>query len=215
MKGKEFVLTNGEKFIRQNLDGKYEQVANLSMADTYETKKKAMNVMLNSIPKVMSRSYYVAEVTSGGLVQNCATRPPKPTKTRCGQMFAFEETKVEPKWYDGFLKIGVLFDTAMRRNHELSQEISDIEAQIVDLEHYIEFYSLNARDGYKVYKKLHSLFLERRKLKNEQSVVMAINKNCSASEQIKNIEQAIKKGTGNAYNPRILLDLFESGINAI
>ena len=138
MSAREFVLTNGKKFIRQNVDGKYEQVANLVMADTYESKKKAMNVMLNSISKVLSRSYYVAEVQNGELIQNCVPRPPKTIKKKSNQKYSFDTHEEKAKWYDGFLGVGALFDIAMQRNYELSQEISDIEAKIVDLEHYMD-----------------------------------------------------------------------------
>ena len=77
----------------------------------------------------------------------------------------------------------------MKRNYEISQELSEVESMIVDLEHYIEFSVLNARDGYVAYKKLHNLLLRRRKIKNEQKVVNMITKNYGIADDIKQIEK--------------------------
>lgn len=212
---KEFVLTNGTKFIRRNINDKYEQVTNITMADTYRSKKQAMNIMLNSIPKSMSRLFYVAEIKDGKLIQSCAPRPPKAKQIRGNKGYRYDRNSLNdaPNWYDGFVGMDKLFQTAKIRNNELSQEISNIESMITDLEHYIEFSHLNAREGYKTYKELHKMLNRRRSLKDEQKVVSAINKNYSALDGINHIIQAVEHKTGNEYIPRLLADLFENGID--
>lgn len=212
---KQFVLTNGTKFIRQNLDGKYEVVSNQSLADIYESSQVARNILLNSISKATSSNYYVAEIKNNKLVQTCATRVPKTVRKCSNNVVVAKQCEGEEKWYDKLLGIGELFEHAMKRNYEISQELSDVDSMIVDLEHYIEFSELNARDGYVAYKKLHNLLLRRRKIKNEQKVVNVITKNYGIADDIKQIEEIIRIGTGSEYHPRILVDLFESGIGIL
>lgn len=212
---REFVITDGKKFIRQDFSGKYSQVNVLSMADTYNSQKAATNIMLNSISKSLSRRYYVGEIVDGKVIQCNSPRCPKTVKACGEQVYHFENDFRNMKWCTNFIGLEGLFEDAMKRGRELSQEISDIDAQIIDLEHYIEFTSLNARDGYKIYRKLKELFCKRRFLKNEQKVVSVINKNHSASQQISSIIKAINGCDNSEYKPRILIDLFEKGIDVL
>lgn len=49
----------------------------------------------------------------------------------------------------------------------LKNKLSKIELLNIDIEHFIEFNDLNASDGYKIYKILHELRVQRRKIKNQ------------------------------------------------
>lgn len=49
----------------------------------------------------------------------------------------------------------------------LKEKLSKIELLNIDIEHFIEFNDLNASDGYKIYKILHELRVQRRKIKNQ------------------------------------------------
>lgn len=214
MIGKFFVITNGRKFIRQDIDGKFQQVNNQALADTFVSQKEAKNIMLNSIPKVWSRTYYIAEIINGEIVQCNAPRSPKVTKPRSGQKYQFNNEFKNNRWCRGFEDMENIFDDALKRGQELIKEISNTDAQIVDLEHFIEFCPLNASDGYKAYKKLRELLRKRRQLKNEQKVVNTINSNHIALEHIEAVVRAIKSLDGYKYEPRIMPELFESGIKS-
>lgn len=215
MNEREFVLTDGKKFIRQNLDNKFVTTLNLSLADVFMSQKAADNIKKNSLTKAMSRMFYVAEVVNGKIIQCDHQRPQKIEKSNRNNEFYFtQENKfVDTKWHKGFSGLLDLFNEASTRRNELSQELSNIEAEIVDIEHYIEFTSLNARDGYKIYRKLRDLLRERRYIKDEQKVVNAINSNCAATEQIKNIVAVLDAKDNRNYKPRVLVDLFKHGVN--
>ena len=107
---------------------------------------------------------------------------------------------------DGF------FEEAGKRKKELPQELSDVEAEIVDVEHYIEFVLLNARDGYKMYKKLHQLLVKRREIKDELKIVSAITNNYSVKENISTIVGTINGCANASYTPRVLSSLFKEGV---
>lgn len=210
MNKREFVLTNGNKYVKCDINGNYKQVNNLCMADIYESQKTASNIMKNSLPKAWGHTYYVVEIVEGRQIQCNLPRPPKAERSKSTKVFQFENGCDDIKWCKSFIGLEEVFTEAEKRFKELPQKRSDIDAQIVDLEHYIEFTSLNARDGYKAYKKLKELLNERRILKYESKIVNAINVNRSASEGIKNILSAIRECQNSVYKPRVLADLFEN-----
>ena len=209
MNKREFAITNGSKYIKCDINGIYKQVNNFCMADTYESQKIATNIIKNSLPKAWSRTYYVVENVEGNLIQCNSPCPPKAVKSEGTKLFQFKNNCGDISWCKNFIGLDDVFKDAERRFKELPQELSDIEAQIIDLEHYIEFVNLNARDGYKAYKRLKELLNERRILKYESKIVNAINRNRAASEGINNILSAITECQNSVYKPRVLVDLFE------
>lgn len=63
-----------------------------------------------------------------------------------------------------------LHDQLVARAPWIYHKLTEVENKIQDVLHAIEFNSYNARDGYKIYKLLHDLRLERRKYKDEQII---------------------------------------------
>ena len=206
-KKREYVLTNGTKFIKQDADGKYKQTTSIGLADIYDSQTMADNIRMNSVPKSLSRNYRVAEIVDGKLVQIQAFVTAE--KIRTGETVHFDNSYWNNEWCNSFSPLEGIFEKAAKRGNELIRELRDVEFEIVDVEHYIEFNNLNAREGYKIYKKLNELFCRRRDLKFEQKIVNAINKNHKASESISDIVSTIKECKNDTYKPRILSDLFK------
>ena len=85
----------------------------------------------------------------------------------------------------------------------LETTIADKEKETQDILHFIEFYDLDAYNGYMVYKTLQDIRIERRNAKNELERVNTFLKYGmdSADMTISNTEK-------KSYTPRILFDLF-------
>lgn len=211
MPKREFVLTNGDKFIKQDINGKYSQTSSIGLADIFDSLTIADNIRLNSISKSLSRTYRVAEIVDGELVQiqpfATATE-----KKRTGDVIYFNNTFSCDEWCEGFEKLKGVFEKANKRGNELIRELREIDLKVSDVEHYIEFNKLNAREGYKIYKQLNELLCKRRNLKFEQKVVNSINKNHKASEYISDIIATIENCKEDVYKPRILSELFKGVI---
>lgn len=210
MPKREYVLTNGTKFIKQDADGKYKQTTSIGLADIYDSQTIADNIRINSVPKSLSRTYRVAEIVNGEIVQIQAFTNAE--KVRTGDVVRFKNSYYDNEWCNSFEPLDGIFERAAKRGNELIQELREVEFKIIDVEHYIEFNNLNAREGYKIYKKLNELFCRRRDLKFEQKIVNAINKNHKASESISDIISTIKECKNDTYKPRILSDLFNKAI---
>lgn len=205
MPKREFVLTNGTKFIKQDADGKYKQTTSIGLADIYDSYALADNIRKNSLPKSLSRTYRIIEIRDGELLLQAIT----PTeKKRTGEVVHFNNTFGDSEWCKSFEGLDTLFERATKRGYELSQEVQDVDLEISDVVHYIEFNNLNAREGYKIYKRLNELLCKRRHLKFEQKIVSSINRNHKASDYISDIIATIKECTNDVYKPRIATDLF-------
>ena len=109
--------------------------------------------------------------------------------------------------------ISVLSDAASKlncRHLELVEEVSKYDRQKSDVEHYIEFNAgkLNACDGFKAYKLLQDILVERRKVKDELQIIQSVRDTMSLSEDI---EGKVKELESRTYEPRELTYLFEKG----
>lgn len=218
MKAKrEYVITDGKKFVQKDFRGQYKQTSSSGLADIYETEQSATRVLKNSIPRNWRTTYYVAEI-SNGEVHQCNMPKPKVKKHEaCGvsRLHSFKGSSVDMEWCHGFRELDGIFKKAASRANSLAKELAEVESELVDMYHYIEFSSLNAREGYKVYRKLKELLCKRRCLKNEARIVNAINTNHSASASIENIIKEITYCDGQEYKPHMLMDLFEKGIENV
>ena len=82
----------------------------------------------------------------------------------------------------------------------LNYAMSEIDKEIVDIEHYIEFNNLNAAEGYKAYKMLHDANVKRRNIKNCIEIVKHLN--------ISEIKEEINRQDRRIYRPRVKTELF-------
>ena len=79
------------------------------------------------------------------------------------------------------------------------------------MEHYIEFNvgKLNARDGWKAYKLLQDVLVERRKVKDELQILQVVKDKMAIPDDIENINERVKQLDGRRYEPREFKYLFE------
>ena len=216
----EYVLTNGKKYIHVDSTGRYSQVNNLCNAEMFSSQKQAENIKLNSITKALSRTYYVAKVENGEVIQCDVPRPeaPQHNTNDNNSVYRFEDylaDEILADYATKFESVADIFNECSKEGNKIAQNKSDIDLKITDLEHYIEFTSLNARDGYKAYKMLKDLLRERRRLKLKAQMINSINRNRSSLEQINNILSSFHEISNYKYKPRILHSLFEKGIDSI
>lgn len=83
----------------------------------------------------------------------------------------------------------------------LNYAMSEIDKEIVDIEHYIEFNNLNAAEGYKAYKMLHDANVKRRNIKNCIEIVKHLD--------ISEIKEEINRQDRRTYHPRVRTELFQ------
>lgn len=152
-----YVLYNSKYYLMFNAIKQFIPTTELAEAFKFNDKTRAENALANLPKQTRNLGYQVMQVDT----------PPKPV-----DFDQFEN--VELVNYDSALaQIGSfcdLHDQLVARATWIEYKLQEVENKIQDVLHAIEFNSYNARDGYKIYKLLHDLRLERRKYKDEQII---------------------------------------------
>ena len=86
----------------------------------------------------------------------------------------------------------------------LNSKLSEVNQEIRDIEHYIEFNKLNACGGYEAYKMLYDALQRRREIKYNIIAAKAIYDSCDINTIISRIGQL----NNRTYTPTHLPELF-------
>lgn len=89
------------------------------------------------------------------------------------------------------------------------QQLSKVDQELSDVNHYIEFCNLNAAQGYKAYKMIKDRRIKRRSIKNELQVVDIILSKKISETATDEIKKAIAGMDQRTYEPRVLNELFD------
>ena len=153
-----YVLYNQKYYLMQNAIKQFVPTTELNEAFQFNDKTKAENALSNLPKQMRNLGYFVQQVDT-------ATKPVD---------FDQLNSELELVNYDSALaQIGSfcdLHDQLVARATWVEYKLQEVENKIQDVLHAIEFNLYNARDGYKIYKLLHDLRLERRKYKDEQII---------------------------------------------
>ena len=115
--------------------------------------------------------------------------------------------------WKGYLEDVLSFISQLQQyKSNLTYMHSEVEKEICDLMHYIEFNNLDAANGYKIYKMLRECRLRRRLIKNEDIKVSAAIQalgGLTLQEKLKESLGRLKGLENRTYSPRILYELFD------
>ena len=115
----------------------------------------------------------------------------------------------EFEWLEISEKQRQLFQSLMAYKEELREKHSEIDREICDIQHYIEFFSLDAAKGYKAYRMLKDRLMERRHIKTELAKTECLLCNGVDDYASGKVVQQIKGIDNRSYTPRVLNELFD------
>lgn len=217
-----YALTDGHgSYIRHDtFSGKYVPVRNESLAEKWEQRAKAQNILKNALNKKDRKRFHIIDIDDGSILDT-----PKPVVT-VAEMNGTEKHDLhidkvkelsEPvvdksqldKWTEGIANVTGFVQDAEERKEELAKLMSDIDKEITDIQHYIELNDLNAYQGFLSYKMLQRRLRIRRKIKNELAVLNQLGDCKMDSAMLIDVQNVIKEMDNRVYTPRILTQLFE------
>ena len=179
----------------QNAIKQWTPTPELNESFQFNDKTKADNALSNLPKQMRNLGYFVQQVDA----------PSKPVDLD-------QFTNVDLVDYDSTLaQIGSfcdLHDQLVARATWVEYKLQEVENKIQDVLHAIEFNSYNARDGYKIYKLLHDLRLERRKYKDEIFIRELIDDNIHDIDWGK-FRSRVKDVKDRQYHVREMEELFE------
>lgn len=109
-----------------------------------------------------------------------------------------------------FMELESISTELRKQKQKLTSDLSIADKKKTDIEHYIEFCSLSASQGYKASKMLKDCLEERRQIKNELEVIENILRmNIGFIGKGKG-EKVLESTKVKQYKPRVLKELFNS-----
>lgn len=201
-----YAITNKDKtvWVYQS-NGSYTLTTDKARALIFDSKPAADAVFKSNLSKLI-KSKGVTVQTVGVQIEGTETKAePK--------VVVVKEQPLSHSTESSKYIISVLSEAVAKlnvRHQELVDQESKYDCQKTDIEHYIEFNAgkLNACDGYKAYKLLQDVLLERRKIKDELQIIQVVRDRMNA-EDIANVGQKISELEARTYKPRELTYLFE------
>ena len=190
-----YVLYNNKYYLMQNAIKQFVPTTELNEAFQFFDKTKAENALANLPKQTRNLGYFVIQISNTD----------KPVD--------FDQfTDIELVNYDSALaQIGSfcdLHDQLVARAPWIDHKLIEVDNKIQDVLHAIEFNSYNARDGYKIYKLLHDLRLERRKYKDEIFIRELIDDNIHGTDWGK-FRSRVKDVKDRQYHVREMEELFK------
>lgn len=190
-----YVLYNQKYYLMQNAIKQFVPTTELNEAFQFFDKTKAENALANLPKQTRNLGYFVIQISNTD----------KPVN--------FDQfTDIELVNYDSALaQIGSfcdLHDQLVARAPWIYHKLTEVDNKIQDVLHAIEFNSYNARDGYKIYKLLHNLRLERRKYKDEIFVRELIDDNIHSVDW-KKFRSRVRDVKDRQYHVREMEELFK------
>lgn len=190
-----YVLYNNNYYLMHNAIGQWIPTSELNESFQFSDKTKADNALANLPKQMRNLGYFVQQIDA----------PSKPV-----DFDRFDSSELAN--YDSALEqIGSfcdLHDQLVARTTWVEYKLQEVENKIQDVLHAIEFNSYNARDGYKIYKLLHDLRLERRKYKDEQ-IIASVMKSGFAGSNWELVRSRVDDLQDRQYHVREMEELFK------
>lgn len=193
----DYVIKIGNSYIGC-VNGKYTEVNDMNLA-IKGTMHKLTNLVKNCVaPDKRKKCNIIPESSE---IQNSYKTVTKVTNIVTNSTFDEVISKLKALDVTSFTK----------EQGELSKLLSQIDQEITDIQHYIEFNRLNAAEGYKAYKLLQDKLLVRRGIKNDMMKFQVLTSAKVSDIFDGTLEKNLEVLANRTYTPRVLKELFIEG----
>lgn len=203
-----YVISNGHNYIMKRKGGRICATGDVNLALQFESKGLAI-CEINKLPAGYKNGHYTPksmdEDTIAGKSPNIAAPADKPNT------YAFQMEDSE--WLTKLKKDLVITDRTMCNLNEMYSKVyGDLTAagdEIDDLEHAIEFKTVNAAQGYQLMAELKRARRKRREAKDAKFLLEIIMNEEDKGWTDGRLETAIEQLGNRKFTPKVRNDLFE------
>ena len=194
-----YVITDAEKKVWVCKDkSSFTLSTDPNKAHIFDNKTTANATLKSNLPKMVKDKVSTVKAVK---LQVCEDEPPK-------------QPQELPEIGSSKYIISIISEAVGKLNDRramLLEELSKYDRQKSDVEHYIELNTgkLNACDGYKAFKLLQDVLLERRKVKDELQIVQVALDRIAAPDELAHIDTKVKELEARQYTPREFKYLFK------
>ena len=199
-----YVLTDGKgSYIRKdNSTGRYVPIRSFKQAQRWSNQIKACSVLKNSLTKSIRDNYAVQFIDTKNIIEKNDMSKPKELCSR-----AIDDDNID-SWLNKVNTIINVLNSSDIRKDELTAKLSEIDKEIVDIHHYIEFGKFNCYQGWMCFKMLQNTLQQRRKYKNEITVLNLIKQCKFDKSSLETLPTTIADIQNKCYRPRAFPELF-------
>ena len=199
----QYVITDGTRWIMRDRHGRYVPTSCEALADVFSN-KQATGIFQSNLSKALKSVFRVQKIDEPSkLIKQISQETAQENTERVSTAENIQ------RWIDKIDGLNGLATEALHRKDELVQQLSKVDQELSDVNHYIEFCNLNAAQGYKAYKMIKDRRIKRRSIKNELQVVDIILSKKISETATDEIQKAIAGMDQRTYEPRVLNELFD------
>ena len=187
----------------RNRNGKYVPTSCEALADIFSN-KAANNLYNNSLPKALKSVFHIQKIDTPP--DNVKQITQSEVENNTEKVMVAENIQ---KWIDKITDLNGLATDALHRKEELCEELSFVDRELSDINHYIEFCNLNAAQGWKAYKMIKERRIKRRSIKNEIQILNIILDKKISDTVTNEILESMSKMDKRTYEPRVMNELFD------
>ena len=199
----QYVITDGTRWIMRDKHGRYVPTSCEALADVFSN-KQATGIFQSNLSKALKSVFRVQKIDEPSkLIKQISQETAQKNTERVSTAENIQ------RWIDKIDGLNGLATEALHRKDELVQQLSKVDQELSDVNHYIEFCNLNAAQGYKAYKMIKDRRIKRRSIKNELQVVDIILSKKISETATDEIQKAIAGMDQRTYEPRVLNELFD------
>lgn len=184
-----YVITDGTRYIGVNSDTKENIIV--------ESFKKAIKLRFNQINTIYNK---IAE----DLLKDAEWKIISTIEVKTDLSDATIDINVD----DIMDSLETDFDLLVKRKKVLELDLLEVEREITDIYHAMEFYNLDAAKGYKIYKMMQERLIRRRNIKDETLKIDYILSGGIKGLTSKQTRKHFDELENRQYQPRALKELF-------
>lgn len=201
---KYYVKSRNNEYVSILADNSLWLTFDIDKAFLFKSKDKARNVAKHGVSNKVKRQHgpFTVHAVEEELP---AAETPKSIKNNIDSTQDKPKIEIPQIVENFFVEIKNLIDENMS---DISDRLSEVDLELSDMLHYIEFHKFSACEGYKLCKKLQQILDRRRVIKNEMKVAQE-------TERIYNPLNIMDKVNHQIYEPRVLNTLFDENKNKV
>ncbi len=204
------------EYIRRDSSGKFVRAHNICMADAYEEEWKAKRVLSNCLKPKERRAFRVVYREENDIAKKEEVKAVTPVREESKRLEALNSIELPEiardrisEWKERLREVKSFELDSKTRRAELTEQLSDVDLEISDCQHYIELKDdLTDEEMVAMYKLMKSRLEKRRVIKDELLILRGIGEVSIDVAALDDIIDMITRMESRVYAPRKLFELF-------
>lgn len=206
-------ISDQDRFIQYDKLGKMCITNRREKAARFTDSGKAWRILTTQMSKKKRDGWKVVAYDANADKQEA--KPEQATQRYRANVYTQSISDEDFNWEKVRCDITTSFSEIIAYKERLTDRLNQIEAELCDCEHACEFFKCDASHGYKLYAMIRERRIKRRYYKDELWRANAVLNMSYSDIAAGGIESAFKEINEQAYEPRVLKELFSDALQPV